>query len=146
MAMRENIKIKTKYKSILECEQSCVDGIGRKIVAKSWSKKLYGIFEDGHRVVISSDAKGAALFEFEGRIVAREDGIYLEGDIREKSYSKGLVYGSVAFSLILGFAMMSTFNPVFVFMGVMFMVIPWTNVIYMRKSDVLYQMLVKRVS
>ena len=145
MAIRENVKIKTKYKTILECEQACVDGIGKKIMAKSWSNKLFGVFEDGHRVVISSDAKGAALFEFDGRIVAREDGIYLEGEIREKSSSKGFVYGSVAFSMILGLIMMSTFNPVFMFMGAMFMIIPWTNVIYMRKSDALYQMLVKRV-
>ena len=146
MANRENIRIKTKYHSVIECRENCVDGIGFKILAKSWSNKLFGIFNDKDEFQISSEAKGAALFVFEGRIVEREDGIYLEGDIHVKQSSKRIVYAGFFFSVIVALFLMTTFNPVFMFMSVLFLIVSGINYRYMNKSDDLYKLIVKRVS
>ena len=46
MANRENIRIKTKYHSVTECRENCVDGIGVKHLAKAWSNKQFGFCND----------------------------------------------------------------------------------------------------
>ena len=76
----------------------------------------------------------------------REDGIYLEGDIHVKQSSKRIVYAGFFFSVIVALFLMSTFNPVFMFMSVLFLIVSGINYCYMNKSDDLYKLIVKKVS
>lgn len=145
MSKRDQIVLKTKFKTVEQCKAECVDGIGIKKVAKTWSNKLYGIFDDTQHFVIASDAKGAALFVFEGVIKEREDGIYMEGDIKVKPISKRIVYLSIMLSVIAGILMYLSLNPVLIFMGTLFMIVPWFNYRFMKKSDVLYHLICKKV-
>lgn len=146
MSRRENIIIKTKYKTIETCERNCVDSIGTKRIAKSWSNKLYGVFDDTHHFMITSDARGAALFVFEGVIVERDDHINMEGDIKLRPMSKKIVTGSILVGLLVGILLISTLNAVFMLMGTLFMIVPWFNYLYVKKSDALYSMIHKKVS
>jgi len=146
MNRSDRVAIKTRFRTVEQCREECVDGIGIKHIAKSWSNKLYGIFDVANHFKIASDAKGAALFVFEGVIIEREDGIYMEGNINVKPHSKKIVLGSILMSLIAGIILITTFNIVLMFMGILFMIVPWFNYTYMKKSDVLYKMIHKKVS
>lgn len=145
MDRSENVSIKTKYKTLEACEQNCVDGIGIKRIAKTGSNKLYGVFDESHQFTITSDARGAALFAFEGVILEKEDGIYLEGKIFVKPQTKNIVLGSILLFSLMGILFTLSQNAVLIFMGVLFMIVPWFNFMYMNKSNALYKMIENRV-
>lgn len=144
-AQREDLVIKTTYTSIETCRSSAVDVVGSATIAKSWSSKLYGDFTENNHFRITSDAKGASMFVFEGTLVEEEGHVLMKGAIEVRPLVKKMVYLSVVFGLVFGLGLITTFNPVLFFMGLMFMGVPWINLRYMKKSNALYQMVVKKV-
>lgn len=146
MAKRKNISFKTKYSSIEECRVNCVDVEGMPLFGRSLSSKFYGVFHEDNSFVLTSVSKVAYSFEFEGTILQKDDGIYLEGEIRVKKKSLYIVYLSILLSVLFGVMLVLSFNVVFMFMGILFMIIPWFNLNHINRSDALYNLLIKRNS
>lgn len=124
MTYRENISIKTKYITIEDCRQNCVDIEGTRLFARSLTSKLFGVFQEDNTFLISSEAKVAFNYEFKGKIVEKTDGIYMEGRISQKNRSRYIVYISIIISFFIGIALLASMNPVFMLMGFMFMSVP----------------------
>ena len=146
MAKRKDVIIKTKYESKEDCIENCRDIKSKTVMAMSLNRKISGTMTTGGQFVLSSRSKGAAMFEFKGHVEENRDGVFMVGDIAPKSFQVKLIYTSVIIMMLAGAAMMLTFNPVLLLFGVLFMVIPWANVLAMKYSDHLYNVIVKKVT
>lgn len=145
MAYRNNVDIKTSYFSIEEFTEGCIDHIGMPFAATSWNRGLWGLVLDDGGFEITSGKKGAALFIFRGKLEVIEDHIHMIGDISIRTYGKVMLYGSIIMMSILGLLLIVSLNPVFLFFGLMMIVLPWFNVLYAMNSDALYKLIVKKV-
>lgn len=145
MPKRNNISIKTKYKTKEECMENCRDVKGKTILATTYSRQISGeVYPDGS-FVLSSRAKGSAMFEFKGVIREEEDGVYMQGDIIKKPSAIKIVYGSILISTVIAIAMVLTMNPVFILFAVLFATMPWLNLMIINKSDFLYKDILNKV-
>lgn len=140
MPHRKNVVIQTKYTSIEECAQNCRD-IERSIAFfhSPFSRMIYGRM-DGVDFDLSYNNRYSSSYHFVGRIVARDNDIYMEGDITMKGYGKVSLFLSYIMFLFMlwstGFAMpMALIVPVYI-MG---------TLMYAHSFDGLYKVLIKKV-
>lgn len=94
------------------------------------------IDKQGH-FSLTSRARGAAFSQFEGQVIKRSEGVFLEGDVHPISSKLKLLYGLVALNAVLAGAMFLSGNPIFQLFGVFFLVIPWLNVSVAKKGNYL---------
>jgi hypothetical protein len=148
MVKRNNVAIKTKYNTTQECLEQCRDYKGDTIFAGAFSKGISGsVASDGH-FVLSSRKRYENLFEFIGRVEQREDGIYMVGDIKPRSFA---IYSSY-FGIVLGFVIgvvtifFSTAENDLRLFGFVMILLPWINTVILRKSDSLYTDLINKVT
>lgn len=145
MTNRNNISIKTRFETVDSCKQNCLDQVGKVRYASSMGKSLIGEVTDQNSFRIGSNQKSAATHEFIGYIVQKEDGIYMEGDIKARKFSERMIYLSLIFGVVFGIMLILSLNPVFVLFGILFMLMPWMNVIHLKKSNALYNLIIKKV-
>lgn len=146
MAKRNNISIKTNYKSIEECKENCRDYKGRTRISTNFLRQISGeIHEDGS-FILSSRMKGSAMFEFIGKIIEKPDGVYMIGDIRPKPIQLKIIYVSIVLMSLLGFLFIFTMGVVGLLFGAIFLIGPWFNLILINKSDYLYNDIIRKVS
>lgn len=144
--MEENkVLIKTRFASIEECAENCVDQVGRVRFSSSLGRKIIGEVSSDYKFVISSSMKNAATHEFVGDIVAREDGIYMVGIVRPRKLTSIMTYISIVLGVFFGIGLILSFNPVFVLFGFFFIFIPWLNLLYLKKSQVLLGLIKNKV-
>jgi len=142
---RENISIKTKYQTKTECMENCRDIKKKTKLATTYSRQISGeVYADG-RFELSSMAKGSSMYEFKGIIKEESDGVYMVGDIIKKPFALKMIYGSIAISTIMAIGLAMTMNPVFIFFAVLFVTVPWLNLIIINKSDYLYRDIINKV-
>lgn len=98
---------------------------------------LKGTIDNQGHFNLTSRARGAAFSQFEGQVLKRPDGVYLEGDIQPIPSKMRLIYGLVAFNAVLALAMFVSGNPIFQLAGVFFLIIPWLNVAVAKKGNYL---------
>jgi len=98
---------------------------------------LIGHIDDTGVFVFSCRAKGAGLSEFEGRLITKEDGIYLVGNIQPRQSKMKLLYGLIAFNMILGLMLMFSANVLLKLVSIPFLTIPWLNVLVAKKGNYL---------
>lgn len=146
MVYRDNISIKTKFETIDECRENCIDKTGKVIFASSMGKSLIGNIQEDNSFLIGSNQKSVALHEFIGVIVQEEDGIYMKGDIRPRLFSKIFIYFSVLLGLAFGIGMILTWSPVLMIFGLVFMIVPSLNIVFMNKSNALYDKITRKVT
>jgi hypothetical protein len=76
---REDIVIKTKYKTKEDCMENWRDIASKTTLAVTYSRQISGqVYPDG-RFEFSSRAKGRAMREFRGIIKEEADGAYMIG-------------------------------------------------------------------
>ena len=146
MIYRQNISIKTKYKTINECRENSIDKVGKATFSSTIGKSLIGEILPNNSFVIGSNQKSIAVHQFVGEIVESDDGIYMVGDIKERPLSLFAIYFSVIFGLIFGVGMILTWNPVLMLFGLLFMIVPSFNIIHIKRSNGLYNKIFDRVS
>ena len=145
MPKRENISIKTKYKTKAECMENCRDVKRITRLSVTYSRQISGeVYPDG-RFELSSRARGSAMFEFKGIIKEEADGIYMVGDIIKKPSAIKMVVGSIVLSMIVAFGLVMSMNPVFMFFALLFATMPWLNLWILNTSDNLYKDIVNKV-
>lgn len=145
MPKRENISIKTKYKTKADCMENCRDVKRITRLSLTYSRQITGeVYPDG-RFELNSRARGNAMFEFKGIIKEEADGIYMVGDIIKKPSAIKMVVGSIVLSMIVAFGLVMTINPVFMFFALLFATIPWLNLWILNNSDDLYKDIVNKV-
>lgn len=146
MVNREDILIKTRFSTIEECRGNCIDKIGKVRYASSLGKSLVGEITPQDTFVIASNQKGVATHEFVGEIYQKDNDIFMKGIIRPRKFSMIIVYAYVVFGLIFGITLILSFNPVFMFFGLLFMLVPWLNVVHLNKSNALYDRILQKVT
>ncbi len=146
MPKRKNIVIKTKYKSKSECIEECRDIKNKTIMAMNLNRKISGSMTPDGRFELSSRAKVAAMYEFIGYVEENSDGVFMVGDIQAKKLQKTLILISIVLFSLLGMGFILTFDPVMLFIGVLFMIVPWINFIIMKQSDALYKEIIRKVA
>lgn len=146
MAHRKNVQIKTRYRSLEMCMDSCRDIKKKRTLPIPASGKIYGeVFKDGSFILSSRKLKTSVIFEFVGHMEERDDGIYLVGDIRVKYYQKVLLFGFSLFFHLLGIIFLSVGTLGWVACGVFLMVVSWSYLFFMWKGDSLYFDLLRKV-
>lgn len=146
MTKRENITIKTKYKTKQDCIENCRDIKRKTRLAVTYSRQISGeVYPDGS-FELSSRAKGSAMYEFRGIIKEEVDGVYMVGDIIKKSFALKVIYISIALATIFAIVLIMSMNPVFILFAVLFAVVPWLNLVIINYSDYLYKDIVRKVS
>ncbi len=146
MSTQKEIRIKTRYTSIEECRESCRDIHKKTVMATTFSRGISGEINQDNHFVLSSTQKGSALFEFVGQIIEADDGIYMVGEIQKKRRALWIIYGNIVFGFLMGLVLIMTMNVVLVFFALFFMSVPWINVIYINRSNALYNVIKKKVS
>lgn len=145
MPKRDNISIKTKYSTKTDCMEHYRDVKRTTRLSLTYSRQISGeVYPDG-RFVLSSRARGSAMFLFKGVIKEETDGVYMVGDIIKKPSAIKMVYGSIILSMMLAFGLILTMNPVFMLFGLLFATIPWLNLWILNTSDNLYKDIVNKV-
>ena len=141
MVYRGDIEIKTKYQTISECAEKCLDIHKKRVVVLNFSKKLYGEVSDDYSFVISSRGKFGAMYWFEGQIEARENDIYMSGAIRAKPMYQVIMYGlCILFNLI---GLILTFNGGL--WGILLICLGWFYLLLLNKSNALYKHLIHKL-
>jgi len=142
MNKSENIKVQTRFTDIETCKAS-VDKIGRSRVFVTGSGKLYGEFEGNH-FIITSSGKAYGFMEFEGDFVDLDHHIIMEGQIRKrediKRIHKLIFFFTLAFSAVL----FVSFNPIFMIMSVLFVLVSLLNFKIMDNNKSFKKMLLKK--
>lgn len=146
MAHRKNLEIKTKYESVEVCMEECRDIKKKRTMPVPASAKIYGeVFDDGSVHLSSRKAKTSVIFEFIGQIEARNDGIYMVGEIRPKPYQKWIMIGfSILFHLV-GIVFIWTGEAGGIISGLLLFVFAWIYVLFLWKGDSLYADLIRKV-
>ncbi len=104
---------------------------------------LTGHVDDNGAFVFSCKARGAGLSEFEGSLTTKEDGIYLVGKIQPRQSKMKLLYGLIAFNMIFGLMLMFSKNPLLMLVSILFITIPWLNLVVAKKGNYLKASLAK---
>lgn len=146
MAIRNNVKILTKYKTIDECIESCLDYYGEARFYSSFYRGIGGTISKSGEFNISSKTRGSGIFQFIGKIEEVDGNIYLVGDISEKAVQIKIIYISILFMILLGFFIIFVMAPLGILIGPLFMIVPWFNLLYVKRSDALYHEIVRKVS
>lgn len=141
MVYREDVEIKTKYLTISECAENCLDIHKRRVMVLNLSKKLYGEVSDDYTFIISSRGKFGAMYWFEGQIVDREDGIYMSGTIRPKPMYQVSMYGLCIFLNLLGLAIAFSGG----IWGVLMICLGWFYLFLINRSNALYKHLIHKL-
>jgi hypothetical protein len=146
MAHRKNLVIKTKYKSISECKENCRDIPKKRTLPVPASGKIYGVvYDDGSVRLSSRKAKTSVIFEFNGSIEARDDGIYLVGEIRPKTYQKWIMIGFSFIFHLIGLVFIWTGEAGGIVSGILIVACAWTYIFYLKFGDSLYIDLIRKV-
>ncbi|TCO72187.1 hypothetical protein [Marinisporobacter balticus] len=153
MAKRKDIEIKTKYSTLQELVSNCRD-IKKKTI---YSTKGLGkaqisgeVYADG-RFELSSTKDGGSSFEFIGKAEEREDGVYMVGEIKPKGSSVGMAYMVGIVGVILGLFLMLILmykggKSQALVMGLAFFLAPVLNILHLKRSDALYEDIIRKVS
>jgi len=146
MAHRENVEIKTKYKSVEECVLQCRDVKRKNCFESLFKRELFGeIFAD-RSFNLRSRKKGSYYFEFVGRIEERGDGIYMVGKIQPKRTFHVVLYGVILFFITLGLFLIASLQQIPVLIGFFFLAIGGLYVMILKKFDGLYKDLMRKLS
>ena len=144
--MPNDIVIKTKYTSKQECINNCLDHQGKTYLTWVFNYSITGIIDDKGHFEISCMSRAAAMQEFIGDIVEKEDGVYMIGKIIPKPFTMR--------SLIVLTTILVIIAPIYVlklgFVGLMVMVITCSilgiNYYMMLKTDSLFNRISKKVT
>jgi hypothetical protein len=146
MPKRENIVIKTKYKTKSECIEKCRDFKGKTKLVISLSRQISGeVFPDG-RFELSSRAKGSAMYEFKGMIKEEEGCVYMVGEIIPKLFTLRIIYLSIVLGIIMAMVFIITMGTVGILFALLFATVPWLNLIAISRGDYLYKEIIRKVS
>lgn len=146
MPKRENIEIKTKYRTKSECIENCRDVKRKTKLGTTFSRQISGeVFPDG-RFELSSRAKGSFMYEFKGIIKEEPDGVYMLGDIILKSSALKIIYTYIILGTVIAFVLIMTMNVVEILFGLLFATVPWLNLLAIKRSDYLYKDIIRKVS
>ncbi|MBI9012660.1 MAG: hypothetical protein JEZ08_10565 [Clostridiales bacterium] len=141
MVYREDIEIKTKYQTVSECAEKCLDIQKKRIVVLNFSRKLYGEVSEDYSFVISSRGKLATMYRFEGQIEDRGDGIYMSGTIRPKPMYQVIMYGLCIFLNLIGVSL--TFSGGI--WGILMICLGWLYFLILNRSNALYKHLILKL-
>ena len=146
MAQRENINIRTKYTTMEMFKDQCIDHFGHPKAATTWNRGLWGYVDEEGLFNITAGNKGAGLFIFRGKGEIINGHVHLRGNIGVIQRGKWAIYISVGLMTLLGLVMILSGNPMGIIVGFFMMLMPWTNYLYMRRSDALYKMILRKVT
>lgn len=146
MLYRENIQLVTGYKSIKECRSACIEQVGMPDVSTISAGGVIGEVIDDGSIKLETRARGAGMFVFKGMVNENYSGIYLEGDISVKPFSKWIIYISIVLMGLIGIVLIMTGNQVLMVAGVFMALAPWGRFVYMKRSNSLYKRIVKKVT
>ena len=121
-----SIKILTKYKTKEALMEALLEKEGRSKIFYNYQSRLWTEIKDDHSLVITSDGKRLGGYEFVGQVI-EDEGIYLKGHVmprgdialRQRIYSVMMI--------VIALLMFTTLNVVFVFMGVLFIIVTLIN-------------------
>ncbi|SKC69181.1 hypothetical protein [Maledivibacter halophilus] len=151
MAHRKNTKIKTKYKSIEECINSCGEMKEDTFWGKwHFLKEIVGKMNENGSFKLSTRERYGTAHEFVGNVKQQHDGIYLVGDIRVKHSYEIMFHVANVILNILGFWLFSQIQSdeegyvLMKLLGIYAIGLGWFHVWYLYKSDTLYKHLLRR--
>lgn len=144
--MSKHVEIKTHYKNKNDCIMSCLDHHGKTYLAWFFNKDISGVVDEKGNFELSSRSGAAALQVFCGKILEREDGIYMVGEIKPKPFIKKL--------LLLFSAILILTAPVYIIewkiwgivYELIFFAIIFINYRMMYRFDMLFRRIYKKVS
>ena len=99
---------------------------GRSKIFYNYQSRLWTEIKPDHTIVITSDGKRLGGYEFVGQIID-DEGIYLKGHVmprgdialRQKIYSLMMI--------VIALLMFTTLNVIFIFMGLLFIIVTLIN-------------------
>jgi len=141
MVYREDVEIKTKYQTISECAENCLDIHKKRVMVLNGSRKLYGEVLEDNTFTISSRGKFGAMYWFEGQIEDRGDGIYMSGTIRPKPMYQVTMYGLCIFFNLVGLFLAFSGG----IWGILMICLGWIYLLIINKSNALYKHLLRKL-
>jgi hypothetical protein len=132
-----HFEMKTNYESIEEAVEKVAQLIENSKKTLVAMNLLTGEIKLGGEFILSSKARGAAMSEFIGKIVQREDGVYLVGIIQPKESAMKRFYLLGAFNLIFAFILVMSGNFVFVIFALLLLFVLFMNMNITKKGNYL---------
>jgi hypothetical protein len=138
-----SIKIPANYETKDALIEALSKKIGRSKIFYNYQSRLWTEIKADQTFVLTCDGKRLGSFEFIGKISEDESGLYLEGYVqkrpdillRQKLYSVMMI--------VIALLMFTTLNVVFIFMGILFILVTLINLTFFKDESPFIEFLKK---